>query len=214
MNRTKYPRTMHLPWSYPSSDDKILTDTSVLFNADVVVTEKLDGENTTMYTNYMHARSLTFASHPSRGYVRELHAMIGPHIPEGWRVVGENVTAKHAIGYDHLPGRFVVFAVFDEKNLCLSFDETKTWASLLDLPIAPVLYEGQFDEQKIKACFTGKSTYGGEQEGYVVRVKNAFMQDVFSTHVAKFVRPNHVQPDSVHWASAPVVFNKLGEENQ
>lgn len=49
----KYPRTYHLPWSPGATDDdRVLTDEELEANFSgrmVVATEKMDGENTTMY---------------------------------------------------------------------------------------------------------------------------------------------------------------------
>lgn len=41
-----------------TEDDKRLKDTTQFKNMNVVITEKMDGENTTIYNNYYHARSL------------------------------------------------------------------------------------------------------------------------------------------------------------
>ena len=50
MERVKYPRTYHLPYSKGyTSDDKVLTSDNQFQTMDVVVTEKMDGENTTIY---------------------------------------------------------------------------------------------------------------------------------------------------------------------
>ena len=49
---TKYPRTPHLPWSPGASDDDVrVADTAMSEGREVVVTEKLDGENTTLYAD-------------------------------------------------------------------------------------------------------------------------------------------------------------------
>src|SRR5687767_9073161 len=96
----KYGRTMNLPWSgSESSDDVWLGSASHFMGRYVVVTEKIDGENTTMYNDYIHARSIDSAHshHESRSYVKQLHGQIKREIPEGFRIVGENVYAKHAI---------------------------------------------------------------------------------------------------------------------
>ena len=55
----KYPRTYHFPFSEgATSDDKILNDIHIFDNKKVVITEKMDGENTSIYNGYFHARSL------------------------------------------------------------------------------------------------------------------------------------------------------------
>ena len=62
----KYPRTYHLPWSRPTSDDKKLVDDSQFYGKHLVVTLKMDGENTSMYEDKIHARSIDSANnnHP------------------------------------------------------------------------------------------------------------------------------------------------------
>lgn len=212
----KYPRTYHLPWSPGgTSDDRILPDTDHFRGLEVVVTEKLDGENTSMYCDHIHARSLDSKHHPSRTMVKTLHGQIAHEIPFGWRLCGENVYALHSIQYRKLAGHFYVFGIYDDKNTCLSWDETVEYATMLNLPVAPVLYRGVWDEEKIKACWTGGSAAspGDEQEGYVVRVAAAFPYDaqddgLFSKFTAKYVRADHVQTDE-HWLSKPVVPNLL-----
>lgn len=71
--RIKYPRTLHLPWSLGrTSDDKVLSSMDHFSGREVVVTEKMDGENTTIYSDGLHARSTTSQRHPSRSWVASL----------------------------------------------------------------------------------------------------------------------------------------------
>ena len=209
--RIKYPRSFHLPWSLGATDDdKTLGSVDHFVGQDVVVTEKLDGENTTIYAGgYMHARSVDGRSHESQAWVRALAATIGHDLPEGWRVCGENVFATHSLGYDRLASYFYVFAIYDENNVCLSWDETVEWAALLGLEVVPVLYRGEWDQKAVEACYDGSSRVGNEGEGYVVRVADAFGYDAFSRSLAKFVRANHVQTGAKHWRSCAVVANGL-----
>lgn len=66
----KYPRTYHVPWSPgTTSDDRLLKSVDQFVGKCVVVTEKMDGENTTMSKDYVHARSLDSMYHPSRDHV-------------------------------------------------------------------------------------------------------------------------------------------------
>lgn len=214
MERTKYPRTPHLPWSPgASADDLMAANTSGLSGREVVVTEKMDGENTTLYhgDGGVHARSTNSGNHPSRTWARRLQAAIAGDIPPGWRVCGENMQAVHSIRYGDLPGDccyFLAFAVFDARNLCLSWDETRQWANLLGLRTVPILYRGRWDECAIRGCFLGRSAFGGEQEGYVVRAAEAFPFADHGQRVAKYVRAGHVQTDE-HWMQRPVVLNGL-----
>ena len=112
--RVKYPRTHHFSWSPGRSRDDLVLDGVGHFEAmeSVVVTEKLDGENTTLYRSHSHARSLDSKSHPSRNWLKAFHATISYKIPEDVRVCGENVFAQHSIGYGSLTTYFYVFSIF------------------------------------------------------------------------------------------------------
>lgn len=212
---TKYPRTFHAPWSLGRTDDDkthtAKTMDKFFAGREVVVTEKADGENTTIYHGgRTHARSLDSKSHPSRDWLRAFAAQIGMDIPEGWRVCGENVYARHSIGYTALPSYFLVFGIYDDRNVCLSWDDTVEWCGLLGLQHVPVLYRGVWDEKAIAACYIGVSHFGGVQEGYVIRDAAAFAYDDFWCHNAKFVREDHVQTDN-HWMQSEIVPNTLAK---
>lgn len=206
--RTHYPRTPHLPWSPgATSDDVRVADLAALAGREVVVTEKLDGENTTLYADGLHARSLDSAHHPSRGWVKALQGRVGSRIPVGWRVCGENMFARHSIPYDRLDSFFYGFSVWDGDR-CLDWDRTTAFLRGLGIPVPPVLWRGVFDARAEKALRkTVLDT--GRQEGYVVRPTAAFGADEFGRVVAKWVRPGHVTTDT-HWMHAAVVPNALG----
>jgi hypothetical protein len=204
----KYPRTYHVPWSPGTqSDDRFLPSVKQFEGKEVVVTEKLDGENTTMYNDGLHARSIDGLHHPTRNYVKRIHGEISWKIPENMRVCGENMYAKHSIHYLKLTSYFYVFAIFIG-NECLSWDDTEYEASRLELPIAPVLYRGLWDENKVSECYTGESKFGAEQEGWVVRVADSFHFDQFAENTGKWVRKGHVQT-SEHWTRQQIVPNEL-----
>ncbi|MFJ4571865.1 RNA ligase family protein [Streptomyces sp. NPDC088846] len=206
--RTHYPRTAHLPWSPgATSDDVRIADLSAMTGREVVVTEKLDGENTTLYADGLHARSLDSAHHPSRGWVKALQGRIGARIPEGWRVCGENMFARHSIAYDGLESYFYGFSVWDGEH-CLDWDRTVVFLRDLGIPVPPVLWRGVFDARAAKALRALRPDTG-RQEGYVVRPADGFGARDFGRLVAKWVRPGHVQTDT-HWMHAAVVENGLG----
>ncbi|HLT36887.1 MAG TPA: RNA ligase family protein [Enhygromyxa sp.] len=207
MGRYKYPRTRHLPWSPGAShDDLIASGVEPLVGQRVIVTEKMDGENTTLYPDHLHARSLDGRHHPSRDWIKALHGRIAHELPEGWRICGENLYARHSIVYDALPSYFMMFSVWDADNHCLDWDSTLEWAALLELDTVPVLYDGEFDLEWLRAL-------DGELdlercEGYVVRLASSFAYSDFGASVAKWVRANHVQTDQ-HWMHREVVPNSL-----
>lgn len=207
--RTHYPRTPHLPWSPgATSDDVRIVDLSGLRAREVVVTEKLDGENTTLYADGLHARSLDSGHHPSRAWVKSLQGRIGRGIPLGWRVCGENVFARHSLPYDELDSWFYGFSVWDGGGRCLGWDHTVRFLQGLGVPVPPVLWRGVLDERAERALRALKLDTS-RQEGYVVRTVDGFGPDEFGQRVAKWVRTGHVQTDT-HWMHAAVVENGRG----
>lgn len=203
----KYPRTYHLPWSPGfSDDDRVLTDLSAFEGKRVIITEKMDGENTTFYNDFIHARAIAYTPHVSRDRVKALWASIKHNIPDGWRICGENLFAKHSIHYTDLPTFFMLFSVWNDKNECLSWDETKEYAELLELETVPVLFDGIWDEKQIKELYS-PTLNGHECEGYVVRVADSFPYGAFRNVIAKFVRKNHVHTHG-HWMNQAVIKNE------
>jgi hypothetical protein len=205
----KYPRTYHFPFSPGiSKDDRVMdmTRTMLVPGSEIIVTEKRDGENTTFYRDYIHARSVDYKPHPSRDYVKSIWANVSFEIPEGWRVCGENLFAKHSVGYDNLAGFFEMFGVWNEKNMCLSWRETVEWAELLGLPLVPVIYHGRFDVKEVEMLAKAIVNNGGE--GIVVRSAGQFHYSQFRYSVGKYVRENHVQTHG-HWMRMRLEPNKL-----
>ena len=100
------------------SDDKILKSLEPFIGKEVVVTEKRDGENTSLYHNgSIHARSLTGTSHAWQDVIKAMWAERCRDLPEGWRVVGENLYAQHSIRYENLKQWIEVLAIFDEQTV-------------------------------------------------------------------------------------------------
>lgn len=209
----KYPRTYHLPWSPGlTKDDRLLESTSAFEDQEVVATVKMDGENISMYRDHIHARSLEFRRHESRSWIRAFHAERARHIPEGWRVCGESLFARHSIHYRALPSYFLGFSVWDETNACLPWDETLEYFELLDILPVPTLYRGPYDEQRLRELYS--EDYEDEPcEGYVVRRTDGFSYRDFRRCVAKFVRADHVQTDR-HWLRQVMVPNGLAAERE
>jgi ATP-dependent RNA circularization protein (DNA/RNA ligase family) len=199
MSRFKYPRTCHFPFSEGATDDdKILTSTDHFKGQIVVVTEKMDGENTTVYSDHCHARSIDSKHKPYHSWLLSYISSFQRQIPDDWRICGEYLYAKHSIGYDNLPSYFMVFSIWDETNTCLSWSDTVDLCADLGLEHVPVIYQGEYDEELIKKLAKQTVEKGGE--GIVVRLEKGFNYNDFSKSIAKFVRKNHVQTDS-SWGS-------------
>lgn len=210
MTQIKYPRTFHLPQSPGvTSDDKVLKSPNCFVGKQVVITEKMDGENTTMYTDGFHARSIDSRNHPSRNWLAKFHSEVGYQIPTNFRICGENMYAQHSIHYRNLPSYFLGFSVWctdDKSNWALSWDETIEWFELLGIEPVPVLYRGAFNVQIVDNLIANLDT--SRQEGFVIRVADEFDYNNFDTSVAKWVRAKHVTTDE-HWMHTAIVPNHM-----
>lgn len=161
------------------------------------MTEKRDGENTTLYPdNAYHARSLDGHGSAYQSWIANMWAERFQGLPSGFKVCGENLFARHSIGYEDLDSYFEVFAVIDAANSRLPWGDVEGWTRALRLKTVPVLYRGRFDELLIRNLWAG--ALADHAEGYVVAVDDAFDMSVYGRHVAKFVRTGLVQSQT-HW---------------
>ncbi len=181
---------------------------------EVIATIKLDGENTTMYRDHIHARSLDSAHHESRTVVKQIHGAIKHLIPDGMRVCGENMQACHSIYYTGLPAYFMIFNIW-QGDICLSYEETIMWveefkAQGIMCEHVPVFYRGPFNIDSITDSYF--RNFPGH-EGFVVRDAESFSLLDFSTHVGKFVRSGHVQTTE-HWLNEQMIPNRLRIKNE
>ncbi len=207
----KYGRTFHLPTSPGvGSDDKIIQDLTHLQGADeVVFTEKMDGENTTIFAGGCHARSPDSGYHASRDWVKAYAAGISPSLSGDERIVGEYLFAQHSVAYDDLASYFLGFAWIVD-NEVQGWDETLGRFEDLGVKPVPVLQRGRFDDAAIKSVLDLLDLEN--QEGFVVRSVSPFFESDMATHVAKYVREGHVQSDT-HWTKAEIVKNGLRRDS-
>lgn len=204
----KYPKTWHLPWSNLLKDDRLMPNDDCFTGKQVVVTLKMDGENTSMYNDHIHARSLDSNNHPSRNWVKGLWGQMRYMIPENMRICGENMYALHTVPYSDLPSYFLAFSVWED-TICLDWDKTLEFLEPLGLHTVPVIYEGVYDAKKIQDLF---KEYETTNEGYVVRLRDQFTIEEFQQSIGKFVRPEFrqaINDSDVHWASKKIEPNKL-----
>lgn len=226
IQRVKYPRSYNFPWSGSDSSDDVWWDDCALFEGkEVVVTEKMDGECTTIYPDgHVHARSIDTNHHPSRSWIKAMAAQFAADIPVGHRICGENVFAFHSIFYTELPSYFLVYGIYKGEE-CLPWADVEEICEILGLHTVPVIYRGLWDEKLIRAKWTGEGafpTFGTtsemptfpadftptDAEGYVARLAEGFNYGDFRHCCAKYVRENHVTT-SQQWMLRPVVQNLL-----
>ena len=102
----------------------------------LVLTEKLDGQNNCFSKKGVFARSHTSPTeHPWDKPMRERWELIKNDLNE-LEIFGENMYGIHSIAYRELESYFYVFAV-REGDRWLSWDEVKFYASMLDFPVVP-----------------------------------------------------------------------------
>ena len=124
------------------------------------------------------------------------------------RICGENMYAVHSIKYTNLSSYFYIFSIWID-NICLSWDETIEYAEILGLEIVQVIYDGIYDENKIKMAF---KSYENTEEGYVIRLADEFKYNDFRKSIAKFVRPEFrqiINNSHGHWISKKIEKNEL-----
>lgn len=201
MERTKYHRTYHFPWSFPNKDDKVITDLSCFQGKEVWVGIKMDGECTTGYPDgSSHARSLDSRHNFTQDWFRRMLSVLRFDIPENHRFVFENVAYYHSIDYDDLDSFAYLLSVW-EGDWRLSYDECKEFAARLDLAMPEELYRGTFDERLLRDIAKNLDTK--KHEGYVVTTTDRVHINDINQNIAKFVREGHVQPNAdgkeEHW---------------
>ena len=200
----KYPRTYHLPYSLGmTSDDKILPDDSIFFDKEVIVTVKMDGENTTICKNKVYARSIDSKHEWYHSWLLNYASSRQIHIGQNERICGEYLYCKHSIKYINLLSYFMGFS-FWENTKCLHWDETLELFSFLDITPVTYLYRGIYNREAIENIFHNIVKAG--EEGIVVRNVESFEYNDFSKNIAKCVRKNHVQTD-IHWKNSKIEQN-------
>jgi len=214
-NSRKYGRTYHYPFSPgTSSDDRIQYEywDNISRIPLLVHTEKLDGENNCLSKLGVFARSHSApTTSPWTESLRQYWKLIRKDLGE-LEVFLENLYAIHSIEYRNIEHHFYVFAIRDGDQW-LSWEETKFYASMLDLPVVPEINIFQTPpdktafEQQIKNITSGRGTFEPFEsmtgqptviEGIVTRNARRYGINDFSENVFKYVRKGHVKTD-VHW---------------
>ena len=215
-NYYKYPRTFHLPYSPKrGSDDKVLYDDSCFEEKNVVVMEKMDGENATMYFNHLHARSLDSVKDESHRWLERFRNYISSQLEslKNWRLCGENLFYKHTIFYQDLESIFLGYSLWTEEknsNTSLSWKETQTIFENIGISYPTIIYEGIYDRKKILETFEEyKQQKNRKVEGFVIRLADTFLYKDFSKSVAKYVCDDFEITSSKHWRYEAKTLNQL-----
>lgn len=207
----KYPRTYHVPFSPGATkDDKKLKDGWFEYyrGKEIVLTEKLDGENSCLCQKGVFARSHG-AETRSPWSINlwgddGLYWKVKGLIDDDLLIFGENLYGEHSIHYEKLRDYFHVFACYNETtDKWWSWDDVKFVSKVLGVPHVPTLWRGIAESEDqirelIIQTMNMPSAYGNTKEGVVMRLANEFDGEDFPNYVCKYVRANHVQTDE-HW---------------
>ena len=92
MENTKYPRSLHFPFSLSiTSDDRISDQYDFLENKEIVISEKLDGQNDMISNKGVYARShATFTEHPWDRAIWDIQRRIKDTLHDDEHIFGEN----------------------------------------------------------------------------------------------------------------------------
>jgi hypothetical protein len=211
----KYGRTYHFPFSPgTTSDDRIQHDYWRYLSAipQLVHTEKLDGENNCLSKYGVFARShVAPTTSPWTESLRRYWQLIKRDLGD-LEIFLENLYAIHSIAYKNLDHHFYVFAV-REHGRWLSWEETRFYAAMLDLPTVPEVsvFNTPVDraafEQDVLNIVKGPGAFNAcsaatgssvTMEGIVTRDTGSYAVADFAQHVFKYVRKGHVQTTE-HW---------------
>lgn len=141
----KYARSLHARISLgTTSDDRFMPKGYVKAFAqfpELVITEKLDGQNNCLSAKGVFARSHGSVSMlPWDKPLRERWGFIQDDLDD-LELFGENMFGVHSIGYRGLESYFYVFAV-RQGDQWLSWSDVEEIASYFDFPTVPVLKRG------------------------------------------------------------------------
>ncbi|MGB0864716.1 MAG: RNA ligase family protein [Saprospiraceae bacterium] len=136
----KYCRSLHAQISLgTTSDDRFMPNGYMdAFSKmdNLILTEKLDGQNNCFNKQGVFARSHTAPSnHPWDKPLRDRWKLIKDDLGE-LEIFGENMYGIHSIAYTELESYFYVFAVRDG-DTWLSWEEVQFYANMLDFPTVP-----------------------------------------------------------------------------
>lgn len=226
----KYGRTYHYPFSPGTTSDDRINSTywqDIQQIQELIHTEKLDGENNCLNRHGVFARSHAIPTEsPWTAQIRQQWQFIKNDLGD-LEIFGENLYAIHSIEYQNLNAHYYVFGI-RENERWLSWEETKFYAKLLDLPTVPEIKSvknlgTRLDfEKEILNIVNQPSAFASvdiltqkpcTMEGIVSRNSQEYLVEDFPKNVFKYVRKGHVKTDehwTRNWKRAKLSFEKGG----
>jgi protein-tyrosine phosphatase len=201
---TQYPLTPYIYMSPLCDSDQIFNKQKLQYliskKTQIIITEKLDGENCCLYKGKVYDRTdliddLSFNTIKDM-YNRRILPIIEDHPElENLALYGENLTKIRSIRYVGQKDWFYLFGIFCEKRqMWYSWKDVEYVANILDLPVPPVVFSGEITSiEKLhdllkKEISTPSMLSTDGKEGFVIRSADSFFAEDFGSMVCKYVK--------------------------
>lgn len=207
-----YPRVPHLAGRAGAGAGDVelaARDADALLLRPVLVEEKLDGANVTLWVDDGIPRVATRGGAgaadragilgPVRAWATQRADELRVALGERHAVYGEWLLRRHAVPYTHLPGPYVGFDVLDRRTAdFLPISERDRILEASGIPVVPALFSGRLGSLTQLRGLHRRSRFGPEPaEGLVVRARDA------PRAVAKLVDPRWGDAGSAAWSPDP-----------
>ncbi|WP_035236506.1 RNA ligase family protein [Desulfobacter vibrioformis] len=216
----KFPSTPHLIMLGGNSvrDDKVLSQENrkIFLKNILIVEEKIDGANLGISFDTQGSLILqnrgSMLSPPYLGQWKKVGNWLTPrmeilfdHLFDRYILFGEWCFAKHSIGYNRLPDYFLGFDIFDKQNnQFLSLKPRNRKFEQMNISSVPFIQQGIFTLPQLEALM-GRSCFGPEQgEGIYIRYDG----DKWLKQRAKIVKAKFIQNIDVHWSQKAIIPNQ------
>lgn len=143
-NIFKHKSTLHHSFSGTLSkgDEYASPDVIESFEGQqIIITEKMDGgassftkkEDGSLHINLRSLEQVDPADKKA-SWLCNYVDLLKEKLPLNFRFSGEILKWKHSIYYDELPSFFMLYRIWNDKNVSLGWDELTEWTELLDIP--------------------------------------------------------------------------------
>jgi len=206
MSPPAYPRVGHLVPGRGSRDDVDLDSPSVavLVGSEVVVEEKLDGANVSLWLedgvvtcglrSGPGAMDRAGQLGPLRAWVAQHDQALRQALAEYQAIYAEWLLLSHSVGYDRLPSYLVVLDLWRPEGFATP-DERNRVCGPAGLAVPPEVWRGVPGSLAAIEALLGPSSFGSEpMEGLVVRAADGGLP-----RLAKLLRGGFDQLDDAAW---------------
>ena len=214
-----FPRIPRLMDVNASGGDDIIVASllaALLMDAEVIVEEKLDGANASVFFSQDGGLEAFGRAGPGardragqfgrlRAWAAERRTSLARLLDAGEVLFGEWLYLRHSVAYDHLPDLFVAFDIWHVDSGFVAVDERDRRCSANGIATVPVLYQGRVGSTKRLEALVRRSRYGiGAAEGVILRREERGRL----IHRAKWINPSFVRRTDEDWRGAQQ-FNRV-----